>query len=70
MLGIAYGRLLPTPAAAWDVYMLFGPNATWSKSGVPKPDYWMHQLGGVTAAPRHDGGVFAGQTQKLLDETR
>jgi hypothetical protein len=65
-LGVAYGRLLPTPAAAWDVYMLFGPRTMWPKSGVPKPDYWMQQLSGVTTAPRLDGGVFATQAQKLL----
>jgi len=65
-LGVAYGRLLPTPGAAWDVYMLFGPDATWPISGVPKPAYWMHQLGGVTAAPRLDAGVFASKAASLL----
>ncbi len=69
-LGVAYGRLLPTPAAAWDVYMLFGPDATWPKSGVPKPSYWMHQLGGVSAAPRLDAGVFASRAANLLGKPR
>ena len=66
LLGAAYGRLLPTPEAAWDVYMLFAPAAMWPKSGVPKPSYWMQQLSGVTAAPRLDGGVFATHAQMLL----
>ena len=65
-LGAAYGHLLPTPAAAWDVYMLFGPDATWPKSGMPMPAYWMHQLGGVTGAPRLDARVFASRAANLL----
>ena len=66
VLGAAYGRSLPTPAAAWDVYMLFGPGAVWPTSGVPRPDYWMQQLAGVTIAPRLDGATFAAEAGKLL----
>lgn len=69
-LGTAYGRMLPTPAAAWDVYMLFGARVTWPNSGVPRPDYWMHQLGGVSIAPRLDAGVFAAEAAKLIEEAR
>jgi hypothetical protein len=65
-----YGRLLQTPAAAWEVYMLFGLDVLWPKSGVPKPDYWMQQLGGVTVAPRLDGAVFAARAAKLLQGAR
>lgn len=65
-LGIAYGQLLQTPGPAWDVYFLFGPDATWPASGVPRPSFWMQQLSGVTAAPRLDGRVFATQAEKLL----
>lgn len=66
VLGAAYGRLLPTPAAAWDVYMLFGPGTVWPASGAPKPDFWMQQLAGVTTAPRLDGVAFAAEAAKLL----
>jgi hypothetical protein len=69
-LGTAYGRLLPTPGAAWDVYLLFGPSTTWPVSGVPNPSYWMQQLSGVSAAPRLNGETFAIQAQKLLDPRR
>lgn len=69
-VGIAYGQLLQTPGAAWDVYMLFGPGATWPASGVPRPNFWMQQLSGVTTAPRLDGGVFASHAAKLLQSTR
>lgn len=70
ILGRAYSGVLPTPSAAWDVYMLFGPSSVWPKEGVPKPDYWMHQLGGVTTAPRLDAVVFASQAAKLLGDAR
>jgi hypothetical protein len=35
---------------AWDVYLLYGADAQWEKE-PPKPDYWMHQLWGVTNGP-------------------
>lgn len=66
VLGTEYGRSLPTPGPAWDVYMLFGPGSVWPASGVPKPDFWMQQLGGVTIAPRLDGVAFAAQAADLL----
>jgi hypothetical protein len=70
VVGSAYGRLLPTPTAAWDVYMLFGRSASWPMSGVPKPDFWMQQLDGVTDAPRLDGDVFASVAARLLRQGR
>jgi hypothetical protein len=69
-LGVAYGRLLPTPEAAWDVYLLFGSGVRWPESGVPKPDFWMHQLGGVTAAPRLDAAALAAKAAVLLRGSR
>lgn len=58
--------VLQTPGAAWDVYLLYGPDAVWPPGGVPKPIYWMQQLGGVTNAPRLDGRVFAAHAAALL----
>lgn len=69
-LGVAYSRVLPTPGPAWDVYLLFGSGVQWPVSGVPKPDFWMHQLGGVTAAPRLDGAAFAAKAAGLLAPSR
>lgn len=66
VLGRWYGRTLPTPGAAWDVYLLFGPQASWVADKPPKPDFWMHQLGGVTVAPRLDANVFAQRAAELL----
>jgi len=42
-----YGVQLP----AWDVYLVFGPDARWGPPGAPPPApaFWMHQLS--TGAP-------------------
>jgi hypothetical protein len=58
--------VVQTPGAAWDVYLLYGPDAVWPASGGPKPVYWMQQLAGVTNAPRLDGGTFAEHAAALL----
>ncbi len=29
---------------AWDVYLLYAPGAAWTGEGMPRPDFWMHQL--------------------------
>ena len=47
---------------AWDVYLLYGPDAKWEQE-LPKPDFWMHQLLGVTNAPFMN-------TQKLTEELK
>ena len=64
-LGIAYGPALGLFEPAWDVYMLFRRGVTWPNVGVPKPDYWMQQLG-VANAPRLDGTTFAQHAAALL----
>lgn len=66
-LGDAYGRVLPTPGAAWDVYLLYGRGVRWKGVEPPKPDYWMHQLAGVTAAPHLDADILRGRVEQLLD---
>jgi hypothetical protein len=53
-LSKAYARVINLPASlpAWDVYFVFGSDATWPEgqgSKPPAPIYWMHQLG--RAAP-------------------
>src|SRR5437870_5229448 len=42
---------------AWDVYLLYGASAQWNNE-PPQPDYWMHQLDGVTKAPRLNAEKF------------
>lgn len=68
VLGRAYGRILPTPGPAWDVYLLFRRGVRWAGATPPKPDYWMHQLGGVTSGPRLDPEVLRDHVEQLLRE--
>ena len=67
VVGIKYGRILGIDRPAWDVYMLFEPGAVWHHNEPPKPNFWMHQLGGVTNAPRLDPVEFARRTTQLLN---
>lgn len=64
-VGTEYGKLLSIGEPAWDVYFLFRAGVLWD-NGVPRPDYWMQQLGGVTSAPRLDGATFASHAAGLL----
>lgn len=66
VLGRAYQQILPTPGPAWDVYLLFRRGVRWSDTTPPKPDFWMHQLSGVTDAPRLDPKVLRDQVERLL----
>jgi len=47
---------------AWDVYLLYRADAQWNQE-LPKPDYWMHQLFGITNAPFMN-------TQNLTEELK
>lgn len=65
-LGDRYGRVLPTPGAAWDVYLLYGRGIRWTGTQPPRPDYWMHQLEGVKVAPHLDADVLRQHVVQLL----
>lgn len=54
---------------AWDVWLLYGPDAVWSDGGPPRPLLLMHQLHalrGNTEYPYLDSQVFAQKTLNLL----
>jgi hypothetical protein len=65
-LGDAYGRVLQTPGAAWDVYLVYRRGRSWDGILPPKPDYWMHQLSGVINAPHLDPDVLRQHVENLL----
>jgi hypothetical protein len=66
-LGKFYEVSLPTPGTpSWDVYLLYRPGIMWAEPAPPKPTFWMHQLGGVTAAPHLDPDKFAAKARELL----
>lgn len=73
----AFGRLLSTAVGlknsegqvyAWDVWLLYGPDATWIGAGPPRPQLLMHQLGALrgTEFPHLDSRAFAEKVQTLL----
>ena len=53
---------------AWDVWLLYGPEAKWVGDDPPRPRLLMHQLGDLrgTEFPYLDSHVFAQQVQTLL----
>ncbi len=61
---------LSLPETAWDVFLLYGPEARWDGDLPPAPDFWMHQLGSKTSprvnGPFLDPGRFAQAANVLL----
>ena len=56
------------PVYAWDVWLLYGPDAKWVGADPPRPQLLMHQLGALrgTEFPHLDSRVFAQHVQTLL----
>jgi hypothetical protein len=65
-----YTSVLALPEDAWDIYMVYGPNARWEGDAPPAPDYWMHQLGSRerprVQGPFLDEEIFAQHVSALL----
>lgn len=57
-----YRERLRLTEDAWDVYLLYGPDATWTEQTPPEPLYWAHQLGSKEKprlnGPWLDGALF------------
>jgi hypothetical protein len=54
---------------AWDVWLLYGPDATWSGAGPPRPLLLMHQLSALRGSaefPHLDSRMFAQRALSLL----
>ena len=62
-----YRDTLRLPEDAWDVFLLYGPDAKWEGSRPPEPAYWAHQLGSKdkprVSGPWLDGAVFLDKLQ-------
>jgi hypothetical protein len=54
LLGRGYRKTLGITEDAWDIFVLYGPEATWEGADPPAPAFWMHQLGSARK-PRVDG---------------
>ena len=64
--GKQWERVLKTERfIAWDVYLLYGPEANWEEE-PPQPAFWMHQLDGVTKAPVFDQKTFTAKLKEML----
>ena len=59
---------------AWDVFLLYGPDAHWDGERPPAPAFWMHQLGSARRprvnGPYLDAPVFLEKTRELLATVR
>jgi hypothetical protein len=67
--GKAWQKTLGTKREAWDVYLLYGAGSQWDKEPT-SPDFWMHQLSGVTAAPVLDEAAFETKAKELLGKVK
>ncbi len=69
-LGLSFGKIVTLPrerTLAWDVYFLFGGQATWSDQ-LPQPADWMHQL--AVDDRKLDGEKLQASVEKLLKELK
>ncbi|MGH8265009.1 MAG: hypothetical protein ACRET4_16130, partial [Steroidobacteraceae bacterium] len=54
---------------AWDVWLIYGPDANWEGADPPRPRLLMHQLRALQGSkefPRLDADVFARVVRELL----
>lgn len=59
-----------TTEPAWDVYLVYAPGVVWGEeSGPPRPNFFMHQLGGrLPDEFRLDGPKLAAVLQELTND--
>lgn len=70
LLTRAYREALALSEPAWDIFLLYGPDARWEGERPPVPAYWMHQLGSARRprlrGPFLDPALFLDKTRELL----
>lgn len=64
--GRHYENRLDIGIYAWDVWMIYGPDALWIDELPPAPAFWRHQLSSLVDATRLNPEVFHGEADKLL----
>jgi len=65
LTGQEWRKVLGIDRTAWDVYFLYGSTSGWDKE-TPAPQFWMHQLGGLTKAPQLNKDEFEAKLKELL----
>jgi hypothetical protein len=65
VLGLLHGS---SSVYAWDIYMIYPPNAVWSGQDPPQPSYLMHHLPGLDNQkfPPWNGKIFATKVNDTL----
>lgn len=70
VLGKGYRETLRLSEDAWDIFLLYGPEARWEGQEPPQPVFWMHQLGSRrrprVQGPYLDAAVFLERTREQL----
>lgn len=61
-IGAHYQKVLNIDVWAWDVWLIYGPDAVWEGETPPEPDFWQHQLQPLPKETRLDKEVFAAET--------
>jgi hypothetical protein len=61
-----FKSVLDIRVPAWDLYLLYGPDARWDGPEPPRPAFWMHQLWGVDNGPPLDAAVFGARVRETL----
>src|SRR5215472_16691249 len=69
LTGQQWQKVLGISRTAWDVYLLYSADIDWDNE-VAAPSFWMHQLSGVTQAPRLDEAVFEAKVKELLNQVK
>lgn len=72
IIGYLYQKVIGIDVYAYDVWMIYKPGVLWTDRLPPAPDFWMHNLWGVSAeqGPRLDSKIFAGKVGKYLTDAR
>jgi hypothetical protein len=70
----AYREVLGLNEPAWDIYLLYAPDARWDGDRPPRPQYWMHQLGSKrrprSSAPFWDADLFLDKVRESTSLVR
>lgn len=58
-----------TTEPAWDVYLFYPPGVKWESDVPPRPEFFMHQLGGrLPDDSRLDGHKLAESIKRMLSK--
>jgi hypothetical protein len=69
-VGNVFGSTLKLDRFALDVYLVYERGVTWKEGAPSRPDFWMHQLGGLEdRAPTLDSLVLRQKIEELVSNS-